>query len=234
MNILFDLALVAIVAFAVWRGYKNGLIVTMCGVVAVIMCLFGANIVASIYSEEFTGMLEPFVGGMVDNSVSNVVSGDNEEGQVITHQNVQKSDVYVVGHAALRQLGIADGAAQRIAKETALEMDTVGQKMSDNLSEKLCKALAFITVFSVVFILLSIIFSAIGNVLNLSFAIPGFETANYIAGAVLGLAKGIIIVLFIACACRYLGLLLSEETIQKTLITEWLINHNLIANIIGV
>ncbi|MGE4484914.1 MAG: CvpA family protein [Oscillospiraceae bacterium] len=234
MNILFDLALVAIAAFTVWRGYKDGLIVTMCGAVAVIICLFGANIVASVYSEEFTGMLEPFVGGMVDNSISDAVAGDNAASQIETLSNGQKSDVYVVGHAALRQLGIADGAAQRIAEETEQEIDTVGQRMSDNLSEKLSRTLAFVIVFMVVFILLCIILAAIGNVLNLSFAIPGFETANHIGGAALGLVKGIIIVLFITSVCRYLGLLLSEETIQKTLITEWLINHNLIANIIGV
>lgn len=235
VNILFDLALVAVAAFCVWRGYKSGLIATMCGIIAVIVCLCGANLAASAYSDEFTGMFEPFVGGIVDNSISDVVTGGENGGDDIALLSDEgKSDVHNVGYGALRQLGIADGAARRIAGETAEEVDTVGQKMSDNLSGKLCEALSFVIVFSVVFILLCIIFAAIGNVLNLSFAIPGFEKANHIAGAALGLVKGMIFVLVITCVCRYLGLILSEETIQKTLVTEWFINHNLIADIIGV
>lgn len=233
MSIILDLAMIAIVAYCAWRGYKIRFIVTLCGVVAMIVCICGANIVSSIYSNEFTGLLEPFVGGMVDGAVSDVIS-DDEEGLVVILTDAEKEDPAKVGHAALRTLGLSDAAAAAIADEAAQEVDTVGQRLADNLADKVCGVLAFAMVFGIVFILLCIIFAAIGNVLNLSLTIPGYDLADGIAGAVAGFCKGLIFVLFITCMFRYLGLIISEQTIEKTILTEWLINHNMVANIIGV
>jgi len=91
-----------------------------------------------------------------------------------------------------------------------------------------------VIVFAVVFILLTIIFAAIGNVINLAFNMPGLETLNHVLGAVLGLAKGVIILLFIACLFRYLGILVPKDITEKTILLKWLIDTNLLANIIGI
>ena len=72
MVILIDLAIVAIVALCVWRGYKNGLIRGVFGVVSLIAALIIANAAANAYSEEFTGMLKPFVGGIVETTLADI------------------------------------------------------------------------------------------------------------------------------------------------------------------
>ena len=70
-----DLAVIATVAFCGWRGYKNGLIRGVFGVVSLIVSLFIANIAASAYSGEFKDMLDPFVGGFVDSALGTLSDG---------------------------------------------------------------------------------------------------------------------------------------------------------------
>ena len=78
MGIVIDIVLALIVILFVWRGYKNGLIISLVGALALVIAFAGANIVARTFSDEFSGMLEPFVGGVVDKAVSGVLMGGED------------------------------------------------------------------------------------------------------------------------------------------------------------
>ena len=78
ITFLIDFSLICIVAFCAWRGYRNGLIRGAFGVVTLIISLFLANIIANAYSEEFTGALTPFAGGIMDTALSNITSENIE------------------------------------------------------------------------------------------------------------------------------------------------------------
>ena len=235
MSTAIDIALILIIVFGAWRGFKNGFVRGIFGLLAIIIAIYGANLVAKAYSGEFTGMLEPFVGGIVDNSVTNIMNSDNtsSDEQTIILPDEDKANVYDVSYTALRRIGVAEEAAQRIAEKVESEMDLVGQKMSANLTEKLCEVLAFIAVFGISFILILIIFAVMGNIINLAFSLPGIETADRIIGLFLGLFKGVLIVFAIAVVGRYIGLI-SSDTINNTTILKYIINVNPIANILGI
>ncbi len=57
MGIVIDIILALIVVLCVWRGYKNGLIISLVGALAIVIALAGANIAARTFSDEFSGML---------------------------------------------------------------------------------------------------------------------------------------------------------------------------------
>jgi uncharacterized membrane protein required for colicin V production len=256
MSTVIDIALVIIVAFCAWRGFRNGVIRGICGVLAIIISLYGANLIAKAYSGEFTGMLEPFVSGVVDNAVNDVLdidiiddpadtqgdaadTSDSAEDGAQEHvtdtglTDEEKSDVYSVSYAALKKLGIAEKAAAILAEKVNVEMDSIGQSMTANLTVKLCEALAYIAVFGISFILLSIIFAVIGNIINLAFSIPGIEQLDKIIGIFLGLIKGLLIVFALAVIIRYIGLL-SAGTIRETVILNYILNENPIAKLLGI
>lgn len=235
MSTVIDIALVLIVAFCAWRGFRNGVIRGICGVLAIIISLYGANLIAKAYSGEFTGMLEPFVSGVVDNAVGKVLGTgeDSEENPDVILTDDEKSDVYTVSYTALKNLGIADNAATLLAEKVGGEMDDIGQGMTANITVKLCEALAYIAVFGISFILLSIIFAVIGNIINLAFSIPGIEQLDRIIGIILGLVKGLLIVFALAVIVRYIGLL-SAGTIRETVILNYILNENPIAKLLGI
>ena len=228
---------------------------------AIIIAIYGANLIAKTYSSEFTGMLEPFVSGIVDKSISGVSDNkDSADNQDIvlpedadasattatsdTQTNEDADDgavagtafhtkVYDISYKALRGIGISEEASRKIADKVEGEIDSVGQQMSNNLTQKLCGMLSYIAVFGISFILIAIIFAVVGNVVNLAFSLPGIEMADKIIGLAMGLLRGLLIILAIGVIVRYLSLV-SAETIENTHLLKYIINNNPIANILGI
>ena len=240
ISVLLDLLFVAIVAFCVWRGYKSGIIVSVFAMVALFVALIAANITATVYHSEFDGAISTFAGGIVDTAAADTLKfqGLDEDGNpddryaVLTEQ--EKRDVYTVSFNTLKRIGVCDRLAEQLSTETAAEVNIVGQEMRTTLTGKLSEKTAFSAVFFVVFILIAIVFAAIGNIVNLSFEIPGAQKVNHAVGAGLAAVNGVVIVLFIACVLRYSGIILGRKAVDGTLIVKSLVNSNILANIFGI
>ncbi len=233
MSIVIDIVLLLIVFLFVWRGYRNGFIIGIVGALAIIIALAGANIVARTYSSEFTGVIEPLVGGIVDKAVSGTINEDDANGDNVVSPD-ERSDVYTIAYKSLRAVGLSESASVKLATAISEHLLAREGQIAESVSEFLCRKLAFVIVFAVVFILLAIIFAAIGNLINLAFNMPGLETLNHVLGAMLGFVKGAIILLFIACLFRYLGIIVPRDITENTILLKWLIDSNLLATIIGI
>ena len=229
MILAIDLAVIAIIAFCVWRGYKNGLIRGVFGVVALIASLLIANIAAKVYSEEFTGMLQPFVGGVVDTTLADILDGNVSYDMDVSKR---ESKEFATAYAALRHIGLPEAAAVRVA-EMASQSDDPDASLSDIISDKLSSTLAFVAVFGIGFILLSIVFAVIGNLIGFVFSLPGLRILDIAAGVVFGFFRGLIIVLTLATIVRYFGLL-ARETLEETRFLNHIVNNNMIANMLGL
>lgn len=250
---VIDFATIAIVAFCGWRGYKNGLIRGVFGIAALIASLFIANIAAKAYSEEFVGMLKPFVGGIVESAITDLSDEENEDGPETLEDNEDdefenEPEEFVTTYKVLRSIGLPKSVAVRIAGAVASpESDEDGgandaveeregitrvrlpRLIADNLSDKL----AYVAVFGVAFVLLAIIFAVIGNLINFVFSLPGLRLVDAIAGTVFGIAKGLIIVLALTAVLRYFGIV-AYDTIGSTSVLNYLINNNIIADKLGI
>lgn len=237
-----DLILVAIVLISTWRGYKSGFITSVVGVVAILVAIYGANLLANTYANQFTGMLEPFVSGLVDSIESQILDFTPTEGEedfapVIRLVGEDLRSVPKVADAVLRQLGFEEDVASALADKVATVTDSVGTKMNIALTRVLSERLCFIGVFTIAFILIMILFTAIGNVLDLVFGLPGLEWVNHILGGALGAVRGIVLLVVIACVCRYLGIIgivLGEDYVGQTHILKALMDSNMLAAILGI
>ena len=243
MSLLIDLLLIGIVAYCGWQGFKKGIVNGAFGIVALIAAIFIGHLVGTVYSDEFSGMFQPFAGGVIDTSIATVTEyrvgdtnrdGTEKEPPVVVLSDSERSDVHAVCFAALRQLGVCESVAEDIATETAQNQRTVDQEMSRSLTLTLCSRIGYLLVSGIVFAVSAIVFAIISNVINLYFELPRLETANKIGGTVLGVVKGYIIIMFIACICRYAGLAIGNDRIIGTVLLERLINHNKIAGILGI
>ena len=258
MVILFiDLAIIGVVAFCGWRGYKNGLIRGVFGFVTMIVSLIIASVTASAYSEEFTEVLTPFVGGIIDSALversvdedeASAEDGaedgsdedDEEDSRVVIEVDISKyedeSENFLSAYTALRRIGLPEPAAERIA---GLSADDSGEDalapafLSDIIAERLSSALAFAAVFGIAFILLAIVFTVVGNLISIVFSLPGLKLVDIIAGAAFGVVKGLIIVYTLAAIVRYLGVF-APDIIEGTAVLRLLVNSNPIANSLGI
>lgn len=247
MHILIDLLILLLIGLTAWRGWKKGVIVGLCGLLALVISIYGAHIVATAYYTEYTQILDPFISGYMDTSTTLVTqdtqdetAGDaaqddeNETKPYVILTDEEKKDVYSVTYAAMRQCGVANRAAEKIAAEFAGQYTTVDNTLVDAMGEYLTGRITYMILFAVGFILIMTLFTILENVLNLTFAMPGIEKVNRGLGAAVGAIRAICLLLVVCCVCRYLGLFLGNDRISATWIFEGMINSNLIANILGV
>ena len=228
-----DLAVIAIVVFCGWRGYKNGLIRGVFGIVSLVVSLFIAGVAATAYSGELEDMLSPFIGGIVDSAIIDIVE-KNVKIDVAGFED--KSETFQTSYKALRRIGLPETAAARVADMVTKDNEegrlNIGA-LSNTVADKLSSVLAFVAVFGVAFALLAIIFAVIGNLVGFVFSLPGLELVDIISGALFGLAKGLIIVFTLAAIVRYAGVL-APEVLDSTKIMKHIVNTNPIAEIIGI
>jgi len=230
---LIDLAVIGTIVFCGWRGYKSGLIRGVFGVVSLIASLLVANFTAQAYSGEAKGVLMPFASGYVDSTISDLAD-EGIEYQPLAHEHENTDADFGTAYVALRQIGLPEAAAVRVA-ELSLEVgeDEADKPFPDIIADRLTSTLSFVAVFGIAFLLIAIIFAVIGNLVGIIFALPGLKLVDIIAGSLLGLFKGLIIVYTIAVIIRYYGLLMLE-TLEKSTVLRYIVNNNPIANMLGV
>ena len=283
---LIDTGILGIVAFCAWRGYRNGLIRGAFGIVTLIISLFLANTIATAYKDEFSGVLTPFVGGVIESALSDLTAesiieelddedpdnidlssfgfggfggfnlGDIDLSSIdLSGVDLSNIDLHELGlddidlksididdlenesrdflatFFALRHIGMPEASAVRIAQGTA--EDETERFIADVVADNLSSRLTYIALFGISFLLLAIIFAIIGNLIGFIFTLPGLKLLDIIAGIAFGLIKGILIILTLTVVIRYFGLL-AYEAVEATSILKYLINNNLIANILGV
>jgi len=230
---LIDCAVIGVVIFCGWRGFKNGLIRGVFGIVSLIVSLFIANFAAQAYANEAKEMLMPFVSGMIESTITEMAE-DGIEYQALAHDHEQDHADFGVAYTALRQLGMSEAASVRLAEQSLeIEANEEGSYFVDIIAARLTRALSFVAVFGIAFLLIAIIFAVIGNLVGLVFALPGLKLIDMITGSVFGLAKGVLIVFTIAVIIRYFGLFIFS-VIEGTTVLKYVVNHNPIANLLGI
>jgi len=230
---IIDVAVVGTVVFCGWRGYKNGLIRGVFGVVSLIVSLMVANIAAQAYSNEAKGMLMPFVSGIIDTTISDMA----DEGivyQPLAHDHGIDDPDFGTAYTALRYIGFPEAASVRVA-EQAIEKDDDDKDFlfSDMIAERLSTTLSYVAVFGIAFLLIAIVFAVTGNLIGLVFSLPGLKLIDIIAGSCLGIIKGIIIIYTVAVIIRYYGVLILP-ILEGTTILKSIVNNNPIANMLGI
>jgi len=233
LTFALDLSVFAIIAFCAWRGYNNGLLRGVFGIVALVISLFLASVIATAYSGEFNEMLNPFIGGVVDTALVEIME---EELIHDLSEYGDEVDTFVTSYMAVRRIGLSEAPAVRIAEMTTEDSGsgrTSSGFLSDLISDKLSSVIAFVAVFGIAFILLAIVFAVAGNLIGFVFSLPGLKIIDIVTGTVLGFMKGFIIVLTLATIVRYAGLL-AVETLEGTSVLKYFVNNNLIANMLGV
>jgi len=233
ISFLIDLAVIGTVAFCGWRGFKNGLIRGAFGVIALLFSLFLANVAAQAYSSDASGMLMPFVGGMVETSKTEM-SDEGIEYQPLAHDHEVDDEDFGVAYSVLRFLGLPEASAVHVAEESLkIEEDEHERAFSDIIANRLSSTLAYVAVFGIAFLLSAIIFAVVGNLVGFVFALPGLKLVDMISGTILGLLKGLIIVYTVAVIIRYFGLIIIS-TLEETTILRYIVNNNPIAVILGI
>ena len=156
MNAVLTLSLLLIVLLCTWAGYKRGLILGVFSILAIIISLYGANLLSTTYSYEVIDALRPFASGYVETTINNEVRAEYNIAGVET-ASISVDD-YLAAHPeevqpfckrTFEHLGIYSGTAEVLAAETAEYAATQEMDIRNALVEILCLRITYVVGFYV-------------------------------------------------------------------------------------
>ena len=240
MGTVISIILIGIIIICIWSGYKKGIIMGIGGILAIIVSLYGANLLANTFSYEVLPALRPFASGFIEKQIN-----DDEKG-VIAGMGWEKGDYSVADlleqHPGSTRdfaaqcyltLGIDETSAATMAEQAAARVDETGDSVVDCIVQVLCEKVSFVACFSLAFVLILIVLTVIGNLPNLSYKIPNLDTVNDIGGAVLGLVTGLMFCAIIVWALKFVGMIIGTDTLDGHAVTRLFLNHNFLTNRLG-
>jgi len=233
MHFLVDLLILAMIGFCVWQGIKRGILGGILAIAFILVAIYGGNLVANNYSDEFTTMFRPFVSGYLDRVEAEVI----EEAAPANLAGFSTEDLFrlepgiepAVMAMVFTELGVHESRVYKIADRYEAER-AEGLSVNRSLTNVLVYAFCFVIVFVVGFLLILIALTVIYNIIPFSFRIPRIKLADKIGGGILGGGQGLLLVFMLTWILGYLGLILPDELLENTMLTEFLVRFNPMTN----
>lgn len=206
--ILFDVAVVAILVFFVWRGWKKGLLLSLCGLVVALLAFWGAGFLADLLDAPVADAMEPKLASAIEGNISDYMAPH--------YDDLSPADPI----DGLREMGglyewVADALADTRESMDSVVLDTV-QGVARAAARTIAVQIAHTVIFALAFVLLFILLTLLLHTLNLVAKLPGLNFCNGLGGGAIGLVKGVII-LFVVIAClRLFSALITPEMEENT------------------
>ena len=220
MKAVLSLLFLSILIFCVWSGYKKGLVMGIFSLIAFVVSVYGANLLSQTYSGEVIDALRPFASGFVE---VNVVDKTVRPAMGIDSTNLSYNG-----------MGIYESTSEQMADEAVAYAKENNAELIDAVVEVLCRRISYVGGFILAFVMILILLTVIGNIPNISFQIPNHELLNDIGGAVAGLVQGMAFCLIIGWALRFVGLLVSQETLSNTFLVSWFMDRTIFVHLLGI
>ena len=222
MKTVINIILIAIVALCTWHGFRKGLVGGIAGILAIVLALFGANLLSTAYSHQVTPVLHPFVDGFIDsqNTRSKILERMGYGGSDLSLEDIlaQDSSLKVdYAYECMRQVGFYEKHAETLADKAVKSANESGVTMTEAVIDTLGDTITYVGGLVLFFLLILILLIAIANIGNLSFRLPMHETADAVGGAVAGCLKGCLYCVLLCWLLGFLGLIIKDALSEAAL-----------------
>ena len=195
--LIFDLAILAILALFFWRGYARGLVLTLCSLLAVFVALIGASFLSNALAEPVAKAIEPTVASSIHDTVTSYYERSSAE-----HTSAEENDW--LAQLPLEELleplkdsKFFQGFAETFQKAVDDKAADIVTHAAQALAHFVAVQIARMVIFSVAFFAVLIAWFFFSHTLDLVAHLPVLYTANRWGGGIVGLVKGALVV-FIA------------------------------------
>lgn len=196
---IFDVIIVLILVFFAWRGAKNGLIFTLCGLLGLVVAFFGAQFISSQFYQPVAQIVQPAVYQTILGAEPEQAQ---EEGQQPSDGTVPEDPEAALNYTleqllqAMKDQGLFAGFAYYL--DEAGQLNSIpsegGQTVAKALSDHMSKVVARAGLFALSFLLILMVWFLLSHILDLAFQLPMLSAVNTVGGAAVGLIKAVLIV----------------------------------------
>ena len=231
--LLYDVAIVAIVLFFLWRGISKGFILSLCGLLAVVVAFVGASFLAGVLSPKVGDILEPQIAQVLEEQLTESI----QHNEYITDQGGVASvpDEVPLGGVldVLREMGLYDDLVETIESAVEGGMANAAVSAAAAVAAQIAQSVAYTVIFLIGFILVLIAWTILAHALDLVSRLPVLHQLNRLGGGAIGLVKAVIVLFLAAWALRFAGNLIPAEAVEQTYLLKFFMTTNPIKLILG-
>ena len=217
--IFIDIAILVLLALFAWFGGRKGLILTVFSFLAIFVALYGA--------QEISGRFADIIKPSIQLKIDGILEGETPEGAESilqpeaddTTESGETEEPVITRDFSLRQIltlieehglytGFQSYLDEAIRENTLRVTSTAVSAMTAYLAALIAKAL----LFGLSFVMILLVWFLVSRALDLAFKLPVLAALNTVGGAILGLVKGIIVVLVLVWLGKLAGWITEANT----------------------
>ena len=222
MSVLFyDLIIVGILLVFVILGARRGMILSLCGMVAILVALSGASVGAKTLAPQVSAVLEPRFAAAIEEQLNKEISSSIENGRTGFEENTLTG---LLGF--LRDMGLYRELADAVELAIESGMTSVAAAVAARAAAAMAETVAYPLLFFLFFFLIMLIWTLASYLLDLAFRFPVLSGLNRLGGAAFGLIKGVVIVFLLVWLLRRFAMLPLPEELAQTKLLYFFANTN--------
>lgn len=226
--LIYDAVILVLLLFFFLRGRKKGLILTLCGLAAIFVALFGARTASEYFAPKVADLLQPHFSSVIEVQLDSGLEEKLDEMLV----SGEKGDNFLVEF--LTKLGFYDDITDAIRSAVTGQAAQTVSDLAVSLARTVAELVARVIIFVVAFLLISALWFLVSHALDLAARLPVIHGLNRTLGGLFGLLEGMLLLFLIAWVMRLLGGVIPEETVKQTTLLNFFCTTNPISLITGI
>lgn len=196
--LVYDLAVLAILLFFIWLGYRKGLVLTLCSLLAVFVALIGASFLSDALAEPVAKAIEPVVTSHIHDTVTSYYQRAPEVGATSQDEADWLAQLPIEALLEpLRESKFLQGYVETFQNAVDDKASEIVTHAAQALAHYVAVQLARTAIFILAFFAVLIAWWFLSHTLDLVARLPVLSTVNAWGGGIAGLVKGALVV-FIA------------------------------------
>ena len=214
MSNVLDIIIIAVVAVAAWRGYRRGLVMTLCGFLAIFVALAGANIVSNALAWLTGPAVEHQIQSAFQQKADQTAQSAIDNGHSAANPTMEEA-VRILKDSKIYQ-GFVEGFQKALNDGIVAATTNAARAISDYVARQIARTVLYV----VAFVLILVLWTILSRVLDLAFKLPVLSTLNRWSGGVLGLCEGVVLVVIVGMLLK--GGVLPEEVVENSYLLKLL------------
>lgn len=228
--ILLDLAALLILVLFLWHGASRGFILSLFGLLALLVAFIGANFLADALAPKVGAALEPKFALVIEERL-------NEQFQSADAPVLPDGETpdHPLGGVLglLKTMGLYEDLVKAVEDAVRAGMTEVAAAAAAAVAAAIAQSVARMLLFFVFFVLILIGWTLLSHALDLVSKLPGLNSLNRTAGAVVGLVRGCLLLFVAGWLLRASGLI-SPETVEQTTLLRFFMTFSPVALLTGI
>lgn len=224
---LFDLAILAFLLVFYLLGRKKGLILTLCGLAAFFVALFGARFLAQQLSPMAADALTPHFSSLMEQNIDFDLTDRLD--QLLS---VAEGENLLID--ALKAVGLYEPFADSVRDLLGQQATSAVTDAATALAHAMAEVVASVVIFILSFLLILLLWFVLSRLLNLAARLPIIRGLNRLLGGILGLGQGALILFFAAWMLRLFGGVIPPDVVNTSTVLKFFMTTNPISIFTGI